>query len=482
MKRLLTTALCLGLAACGGDSDGDGNGDGDLGGGFDAGADTAIPADLGDPGEPVAPSWALLLGAPNAGSYDQEGLLALHTDDDGGLVAFSDRRYNDDPYGPFLLRWTIAADGTVDAQESLRFDDDMDLREVLVDASGNLVVVLEGDPSVLVLDDAGAVTLARTFAREPYAFGGMSVLDAALGPDGDLYLVGTLNPSEDSGERGFLAKVGPDGAALWLRTWDHEAFAEQLRVAAGPAGIFVVDEVPGDNELNRRMVLLGFSADGSSLGQHALMRDSFDGLVAAANRVELLATDDGVEVIGTRSTATDERFAMFVYRITFDGDLALQDVAGTQVPAEAAVFARSLQLTEHPSGALSVTANLGDRYALIHFEAGSDVARVYDVVRSDGTSPATDDEDYPLLAAPGPDDTLYLGGTGETLGTLELRPYHALAADLPLTLLDPELTVYTDTFVGSDATFSVTPQDDTASVVDDPAADDRDVFLLRTAL
>lgn len=475
--------LCFALltvAACGGGS----------GGGADGSFDTAAGADVsdgavGDAVTPpaITPDWQHLYGAHSGQvSYDQEGLVALVAGPAGGVIALADRRYDDDPYGPFLVVLGLDAAGATTRTDLLRFDDDIALRAVALAPSGDLVVVAETDPTVFALSPTGEVRWAKRLVREPYAFGGMEVAAMASDDAGAIYLAGSFNPSESGGDRGFVAKLGSDGEPSWMRSWPHETFFERQRVAVGGAGVFVTDRVPGTSEFDRRQVVLGFSADGVALGQVAPTITSFDGPVSATNAAAVVVDADGATLVGARATAVDADFALYLYHVRLGPTLAMTGRAGARVALPTNKLVATVDLAVHPTGALSALLGFGHGDAAVaHFAAGAVVATMRLVGGADGGSLVIDDDDYPMRMVAGAGDDLYLGGTAEGATTVTLTSLSGASADLPLTLEDPALTVTSDALSAEDeaVTVTVTADGDEAGALDAPADGDEDVLLLR---
>lgn len=467
-SRLLAVALTASLAAfvaCGGGGSG-GGGDVTTTPDVATGADGAVVT----PGERVEPTWQLLSGVDtNGASYDQEGVLGLGVTADGTLVALVDRRFSDDSFGPRLQLVRVDADGELLGVTVVDFGRNTQVDGFAVRPNGHVVLAVEAG-AVVELDADGALVWARELNREPYAFGGLDVNAVALDDAGDVYLAGAFSPSEGGGgERGFAARLGATGELQWMRSWNHAVFVERQQIAVGPAGVFVADELPAEQEIGSRFALFAFGPSGATLAKQALMLPNTTPRAGAVSRGALLADPAGVTLIGTRSVGTDEQFAVLAYRIAFDATLTPVSRGGTRVAYPSAEFPRSVGATRGSDGAIHAALRLADGYALLRYPAGAMAAEAYELVRDDGESPVVVDEDHPLRLAPGPDGSVYLGAPAYATGPIAFEPRASEALALPLDLEDVTVEVFEDVVTADASSIAVT-----ASVVEVPAGEERD--------
>lgn len=436
-------------------------------------------------GDPMPVEWQHTYGAydDNSSSRDREAIVGLASAPDGTLFALSDRRYGDDPYGDDLVLLQLDAAGTLTDKKLLRFGNGVAPLGFARAPDGTLLLAADlSDLTIATITPAGEPGWSRAFDREPYAFGGLGLSQLALDAAGNIYIVGAFNPSDlDSGDRGYVAKLDPTGQPLWMRSWPHATFFDDLRLAVSTGTIYVTDRVESSDFSDQ--VVLAFSASGETVGQHMLTYESFDGPRAAVNNGAFIADGSGAVLVGVRATAVDENFNVFVYRAEFDDKLALVGSSATKLPTGPGPIASSVRLVR--SGASSfraITRILRDsNYTVLAFEDGDPVAAAFDIIRADTTSPFLEDDDFPILAAPGPSGALYIAATTDVPGQVSLRSRTAVAIDLPLDLSDPKLVITTDQLVTQDGdTFTVATEE--AGVLDDAQADDEDALLIKTTL
>jgi|GEM_PF-3018476 len=479
MTRALTLSLAvsISLAACGGGTGG--------------GTDGTVPTDVQDtstggdgvtvtPGPRVEPAWQVLYGADeNGATYDQEGLKGIGVAGDGTILALADRRYDDDPYGPRLLLTRIDPDGTALGVRTLGFGRNTEVQAFGVRPSGDMVLAIE-DGTVVELDTDGQVAWSVELNRDPYAFGGLDVASMALDDAGRVYLAGRFNPSEDSGERGFLIALTTTGEVAWMRSWRHAAFVEDQQVTVGPAGVFVSDQLAGSQEVNRRFAVFAFDHDGQRLAaKDFALPGSSEPAFPAISRGTVIADAAGVTVIGARSTAVDEDFAVLVYRLALDATLTPTAQGGTRVPADINLFARTVVATRGADGAVRAALRLEAGYLLLRYPDGALAAEAYDLVRDDGGAPVVVDEDLPLWVTAGANGATYFGATATSTGTLAITPRASVAVGLPLALEDLGDEIFEDTLTADAVTIEVTVAEDSAGETGAARDGDEDLLLFR---
>lgn len=475
LRALVVAVSLVAVAACGGSS----GGAADVTAGGDADATATPDGATVTPGERVEPTWQLLYGVDTDGtSYDREGVVGLGVAGDGTLVVVADRRYGSDSYGNALLVARVGPDGTAQGIQRLQFDGLLEVNALAVRPNGNLVIAVESG-TVAELDTAGAVVWSVALSREPYAFGGFDVAAVRLDDAGAIYVAGAFNPSEGFTERGFVARLGPTGDAVWMRSWAHEAFVDDQQLAVGPAGVYVADRLEGRQEISSRYALFAFSAAGDTLGKVDLVLPETSPRFAAVTRAALLPDASGVTLVGTRSTAVDEDFAVLVYRVAFDASLAVTGQGGTRIPYDVSHAARAVAAVRGADGVVRAALRLGDGYAPLRFPAGAMAAEAYDLVRGDGAEPMGVDEDHPLMLAAGPDGSTYLAGTAFSTGALAIEPRASMAVGLPLGVEELGEEVFEDALSTAAEALDVTAGDDEVGVTGEARDGDEDMLVVR---
>ncbi|MCA9565350.1 MAG: hypothetical protein KC561_17750, partial [Myxococcales bacterium] len=346
---------------------------------------------------------------------------------------------------------------------------------------GDAYLVLEDQPLVIRLSRAGSVEWARGFSRDPYAFGGMEVHDSASSEDGTLFLAGAFSPSEGGDERGFLMSVGADGEANWLRSWRHDFFVERQRVAVTADRVFVADQVPGSNEIDRRQVLLAFDHDGGEIAQTAAVMNSFDGPIAAFSWVAIAADGNGVRLFGTRSNARDGSFDVSLGVLAFDANLTLQSQNATRVVLDGFRAAPIHEVVALSDGSWAVLGTIGEAPALFHAVTGGP-AIAYQLVGEGGEPALIDDEDYLLRGVADSEGGILLAGSAEMPGDVTLTPFDVQTTSLGVSLSDPGLEVFTDVVTGEESSDVPTASADEAGALDMPESGDEDVIILHFGL
>ncbi|MCB9536130.1 MAG: hypothetical protein H6704_07680 [Myxococcales bacterium] len=206
---------------------------------------------------------------------------------------------------------------------------DAALRVVRTTPAGPIVAAQVGGPAhlagqavtragglvVAALDDALALRWATTWAATEWT----DVSDLAVGPGGDLWVCGAfggrlatpagLVAADGSGDA-FVARLGPDGATRWLRTFGGEGFDRAAglmidadgtaRVVGAFYGRFTVDEVAFASAGASDGALWTLDPEGRAVAVVRLGGAGEDGLRDVVRRA-----DGGVVVVGQLGGATD---------------------------------------------------------------------------------------------------------------------------------------------------------------------------------
>jgi outer membrane protein assembly factor BamB len=435
-------------------------------------------------GDPLPLDWQHSYGFMdmNGSSRDKEAIVGLASAPDGTVYALTDRRYGSDPDGEALVLLAFDPAGALSEKALLQFTRGATVQGFARAPSGALLLANEfSDLNIAATSATGEPTWSVSYDREPYAFGGLDLHQLTTDEAGNIYFAGAFSPSEPNlGERGYVAKLDPSGAPLCMRSWPHDSFFGGVRVAVGSGAVFVSDRTEGSEFSDS--VLLAFTPTGESLGQKYLSYDAFDGPRSAISRAALVPNGAGATLVGLRTTAVDGDFNLYVYRLDFDATFALTAKTGTKLPTEQAVGATTFRLAGDGAGSFQAVIAVEDRYALLEFSKDEPVAAAYDLIRDDLTTPILEDDDFPVLVAPGPAGSVYLAATTDVPGAIVLRPRTTVAIDLPLELPDAALSVTSDMLVVTDTgePFSTAPED--RGLLDDPQPDDEDALVLRATL
>jgi hypothetical protein len=492
-RRIFGVAAALFLApGCGGDTS-------PVGGDRDAGADIAL-ADTGESdvgatdtggsdvnaegGEPIAlpveatPTWTTQYGAyTNGAGRDKEGLVALVPYGDGVLLA-ADRRYGSNPSGNQLVLAQADTEGVITGT-AFDLGRDTSIHGFELRSDGNFALVFEDEPVVAVVTAEGETVWALELGRDPYAFGGISVMATALDPADNLYLAGEFSPSEASQERGFVIRIDADGGGGWMRSWDHETFNEIQRVVADASGVYVSDLFPGRSEVSRRFGVLSYSSDGTERGAVELTVDSFDGPIQAVRRAALFMIDGKLSLVGTRSSAQSADRGLHVYRIALDAALSVESVSGTRIPTEDVVYSVDLDAAVESDGAVTILSDMGEGTTWVfRYPQGATHTHAYAMSPASEAHRFVDDEDYPTRVV-ATESGVFVAGTVIEAPTFTFEPISTVAMSNAVDVMALTETRYEDALLMTPLEdFTVTPGTDDIGVVDSVEDRDEDIVVL----
>lgn len=143
---------------------------------------------------------------------------------------------------------------------------------------------------------------------------------SALAPDGSSYLTGFTTSFDQFGQQNvFLVKFAPDASLAWQRRWNGvEPFGndEGADAAVGPDGsVYVAGSTLG---AGGDALLLKFSSEGSLVWQR-----SWGGALLDRAQAVAVGADGSIYVVGSTSSFDD---SLFVLKFTPDGTLVWQRV------------------------------------------------------------------------------------------------------------------------------------------------------------